>query len=81
MIDKRIRDRLGIGPGWIALQTLVDDHVVIYFVGPEHNRSLMGSLKKYTNVVVDPGADWHKAKEDAWEAAAKEWAERQEQNL
>ena len=31
VIDKRIRDSLGIEPGWIALQTLVDDHVEIYF--------------------------------------------------
>ena len=40
VIDKQIRDRLGIGPGWMALQRLVDDHVEIYFIEPEHNRSL-----------------------------------------
>ena len=81
VINKQIRDRLGIGPGWIALQKLVDDHVEIYFVGPEHNRSLKGSLAKYTDVVVPPGSEWHKAREKAWEAAAKEWAERWEQGL
>jgi len=34
VIDKTIRDRLGIGPGWLAIQRLVDNHVEIYFVGP-----------------------------------------------
>ena len=75
VIDKQIRDRLGIGPGWIALQKLVDDHVEIYFVGPEHNRSLLGSLKKYTDIVIQPGAEWDKAREAAWEAAARDRVE------
>ena len=79
VIEKQIRDRLGIGPGWIALQRLVDDHVEIYFVGPEHNRSLLGSLKKYTDVVIQPGAEWDKAREAAWEAAAREKVEGWEQ--
>ena len=79
VIDKRIRDRLGIGPGWIALQRLVDDHVEIYFVGPEHNRSLLGSLKKYTDIVIQPGAEWDKAREAAWAAAAREKVEGWEQ--
>ena len=81
VIDKRIRDRLGIGPGWIALQRLVDDHVEIYFVGPEHNRSLLGSLKKYTDIVIQPGAEWDKAREAAWAAAAREKVEGWEQGL
>ena len=79
VIDKQIRDRLGIGPGWMALQRLVDDHVEIYFVGPEHNRSLMGSLKKYTDIVIQPGEEWNEAREKAWEAAAREKVERWEQ--
>lgn len=75
VIDKRIRDSLGIEPGWIALQTLSDDHVEICFVGPEHNRSLMGSLKKFTNIVIQPGEEWDKAREEAWTAAAREKVE------
>ena len=74
VIDKAIRDRLGIGPGWFAIQRLVDDHVEIYFVGPEHNRSLAGSLAQYvTDDVKD--LSWHEIKEMAWTAAAneKEW--------
>ena len=70
VIAKEIRDRLSIEPGWLALQSIVDNYVKIYFVPPEHNRSLMGSLAPYTDVVVHPGAEWAKAKERAWEAAA-----------
>lgn len=81
VIDKKIRDRLGIGPGWMALQRLVDDHVEIYFVEPEHNRSLLGSLKKYTNVVIKPGEEWDKAREEARAAAARERVEGWEQVL
>ena len=72
VIDKEIRDRLGIGPGWLAIQRLVDDHVEIYFVTPEHNRSLAGSLAPYTKMRIPPGPEWDRAKEMAWELAAKE---------
>ena len=72
VIAKEIRDKLGVEPGWLALQSIVDDHVEIYFVPPEHNRSLLGSLAPYTDVVIQPGEEWTKAKEDAWAAAARE---------
>ncbi len=45
VITKEIRDRLGIGPGWLAIERVVDDHVEIYFVPPKHRRSLLGVLK------------------------------------
>ncbi len=72
VIDKQIRDRLGIGPGWMALQRLVDDHVEIYFVGPEHNRSLMGSLKKYVDPELVRGLSWDEIRELAWSRAVTE---------
>ena len=72
VIDKRIRDSLGIGPGWIALQTLVDDYVEIYFVGPEHNRSLMGSLKKFVDPELVRGLSWAEIRELAWSRAVME---------
>ena len=76
VISKKIRDELGVKPGWLALQIIVDRHVEIYFVPPEHNRSLLGSLAPYTDVVVQPGEEWTKAKEKAWEAAAWEKMDR-----
>lgn len=76
VINKKIRDRLGIEPGWLALQRLVDDHVEIYFVPPEHNRSLKGSLAKYISPEVAEslkGLSWQEIREKAWSEAAKEW--------
>ena len=36
VVEKEIRDRLGIAPGWRALQSLVGDHVETRFFPPEH---------------------------------------------
>jgi AbrB family looped-hinge helix DNA binding protein len=75
VIPKDIRDRLGVRPGWQALPLLVDDHVEIYFVPPEHNESLMGSLAPYANK-RSGGTDWREAEETAWEDAIREeWGE------
>ncbi len=74
MISKEIRDRLGIEPGWLALQRVVDEHLEIYFVPPEHRKSLKGSLAPYLKVSISPGLDWDKARQEAWEMAAIEKA-------
>jgi AbrB family looped-hinge helix DNA binding protein len=47
VIEKAIRDKLGIGPGWTAVQRLVDNKVEIRFVPPEHDRSAFGVLRQY----------------------------------
>ncbi|NQW22597.1 MAG: AbrB/MazE/SpoVT family DNA-binding domain-containing protein [SAR202 cluster bacterium] len=74
VISKEIRDQLGIGPGWMALQRLVDDHVEIYFVSPEHDDSLMGSLASHIHIAVEPGSEWDKARETAWAQGATDQA-------
>jgi bifunctional DNA-binding transcriptional regulator/antitoxin component of YhaV-PrlF toxin-antitoxin module len=74
VISKEIRDHLGVKPGWLALQRVVDDHMEVYFVPPEHRRSLKGSLADYIKVSVAPGEEWSQARENAWEEAAKERA-------
>ena len=76
VISRGIRARLGVGPGWRAVQSVVDGHLEIHCIPPEHNRSLLGSLAPYTDVVVQPGEEWRKAKEKAWEAAASEKMEK-----
>jgi AbrB family looped-hinge helix DNA binding protein len=70
VIAKEIRDRLGVKPGWLALQRLADDHVEVYFVAPEHRKSLKGSLAKHVKAHVAPGEEWSKARETAWSEAA-----------
>ena len=69
VIAKEIRDQLGIGPGWLAIQRLVDDHVEIYFVVPEHNRSLAGSLAEYITDDVKnevKNLSWEEIRQRAW---------------
>ena len=70
VISKEIRDRLGVRPGWVALQRLVNDHLEIHFVPPEHGNSLKGSLASH--IKAAPGEDWHKAREGVWEKAAED---------
>jgi AbrB family looped-hinge helix DNA binding protein len=38
-ISKEIRERLGIGPGWMAVQHVVDEHVELHFVAPDQDAS------------------------------------------
>ncbi len=72
VISKEIRDRLGVQPGWRALQMIIDDHVELYFLPPDHNKSLKGSLSKYTKGRFQTGEDWEKAEELAWQKAVEE---------
>ena len=72
VIEKEIRDQLGIKPGWLALQLLVDGHVEIHFVPPEHNRSLKGILRPYLDPGLVAGLSWDEIRERAWQAAAEE---------
>lgn len=71
VIAKEIRDKLGVKPKWITLQRLVNDHVEVYFLPPEHRESLKGSLAKYTGLSVAPGQEWDEARDMAWDKAAK----------
>ena len=74
VIAKEIRDHLGVEPGWLAFQRLVDDHVEVYFLPPEHRKSLRGSLAEYVKVHVAPGEEWEKARDAAWSLAVTEKA-------
>ena len=71
VVAKEIRDRLGIGPGWVAIQRLAGDHVEMHFLPPDHNESLKGSLAPYVRRESRP-EDWDGARERAWRNAAEE---------
>ena len=75
VIEKRIRDQLGIEPGSLAIQRIVDDHVEIYFLPAEHRRSLRGSLAPYINRPRGD-VDWAEVRDEAWAAAAEEREQR-----
>lgn len=72
VINKKIRDQLGIVPGCRVSQRLVDDHVEIYFMRPEHNRSLKGILRQYIDSSPESEADWSNVRASAWAETAKE---------
>ena len=71
VIEKPIREALGVEPGFVSVQTLVEDHVEIRFFPPEHRRSLRGILAGATRRHVSP-EDWDKARQEAWDAASRE---------
>ena len=71
VIAKDIRDSLGIAPGWVSLQRLVDDHVEIHFLPPDHRESLKGVLAPLVKVRVQPGDAWREARERGWDDAAR----------
>ncbi len=76
VIEKELREQLGIRPGWIASQRLVDNRIEIQFIPPEHDKSLKGSLAEYANEDnAFDDEDWKKIKENAWVQAIKEEAD------
>jgi hypothetical protein len=70
VIEKQIRDQLGVQPGWQTVQLLVDGHVQIHFIPPPHNRSLLGCLRPYIQGPVPPEEEWDDL---VAESAAEEW--------
>ncbi len=73
VIEKAIRDALGLQPGYIAVQKLVEDHVEVYFYPPEHQESLRGVLADKAEKMIPP-EKWSEAREEAWsKAVASEW--------
>jgi bifunctional DNA-binding transcriptional regulator/antitoxin component of YhaV-PrlF toxin-antitoxin module len=65
VIEKAIRDALGVEPGWSVVQMLVNNHVELHFIPPEHNESLLGILAPYTNVRIPDEDALHDATERA----------------
>ena len=68
VIEKPIRDALGLQPGYIAVQRLVADHVELHFYPPEHEESLRGMLAGQAKRSIPP-EQWPEAREEAWSKA------------
>jgi hypothetical protein len=74
VIERQARQALGVAPGWRAVQTVVDDHLEVRFLPPEHDESLAGSLRAYAG---SKAADLAQAKQEGWKAHVEEgWGER-----
>lgn len=76
VIEKAIRDELGVEPGWLTEQRRVGpDRVEIRFLPGEHDRSLCGVLAGAITRKL-PAEDFEEARRRAWsEAAAHRQAE------
>lgn len=68
VIAKHIRDELGIGPGWVAIQRAADDRVEMVFLPPEYRESLKGSLASHIKASV-PADEWRRVRERGWHEA------------
>ena len=69
-IDRRIRERLGVEPGDLAVDRIEDGRLVIEFMPRPHHRSLRGILKGSHR---PPGStDSAAEKEAAWLARSAE---------
>ena len=71
VIEKNIRERLGIKPGAIAVQSVVGERVEIRFIPPAHAESLFGVLAPYVRGRMKD-EDWGRTKRRAWETAVNE---------
>jgi bifunctional DNA-binding transcriptional regulator/antitoxin component of YhaV-PrlF toxin-antitoxin module len=69
VIDREARQRLGVQPGWIAVQAVVGDRLEVRFLPPEHTESLAGSLRRYAQ---RPVSDYAAEKRAAWDAEVTE---------
>lgn len=66
VIEKAIRDRLGIAPGVQTIQKVVQDHVEIFFLPPRKNGSLKGALAPYIKVKFANEEKLQAAMESVW---------------
>jgi bifunctional DNA-binding transcriptional regulator/antitoxin component of YhaV-PrlF toxin-antitoxin module len=69
VIGREARRKLGIEPGWIAVETVVGDLLELRFLPPEHDRSLAGGLGRYAGTSAPEPAEEERA---AWEAHVEE---------
>lgn len=72
VIEKRLREELGIEPGFVAVQRRVEDGVEIRFYPAEHSRSLKGALADAVTRRPAKDEDWEAIRERAWREAAYE---------
>jgi len=72
VIEKELRDRLGIKPGWLDLQRFNGGHIEIFFIPPELKRSFKGIFSGHIKTSVEPGQTWEKVRESVWKKADRD---------
>jgi len=74
-IDKRVREQLGIKPGDLAVEWVEGGRLVVGFLPPPSNESMLGIVKKLTGRPVEPITDWQAYFDDVWTKRSAEIAE------
>ena len=74
VIEKELREKLGITPGWYAVQEVRGNELVVRFEPPLHTRSLGGLFRSYAERVPPPGED--EMEQAIGEGIAAEWRSR-----
>ena len=74
-IDRAIRKKLGVQPGMVAYQRIVDDHLEITFLSAPHRRSLYGIFHRPGEPVLVTNSDQLEAA--VMEAVAEELGQRE----
>lgn len=62
-IDKQVRRELGIKPGDLAVERVVDGRLVVDFVPRPHRESQFGIFRRPGNA---PITDWQAVRDRAW---------------
>ena len=75
VVEKELRDKLGIGPGWHAVQEVRGNELVGRFEPPLHCRSLAGIFSAYADRVAPPTDG--EMDDTVGEAIAAEWREKE----
>ena len=71
-IDKKVREQLGIKPGDQAFEFVEGGKLVVTFLPPANNESMLGILKRYTDKPIEPITDWEAYFDRAWAARGAE---------
>ena len=71
-IDKEIRDRLGLKPGWRVFQRIEGDTVVLEFHAPRGRRSPAGILTGKATRTFETDEELYAAIEESWDVVAQE---------
>ena len=73
VIDGKLREELGIGPGWMGFQFVDNGRLIIYFLPPDDGRPLAESPSEYVKRGEIPAdADWGKIRDEVWSKAVRE---------
>jgi AbrB family looped-hinge helix DNA binding protein len=71
-IDKKVRERLGVKPGDLAVEWVENGRLVVGFLPPASNESMLGIVQQLGGVTVEPIDDWDAYFDRVWRIRANE---------